>query len=188
MRLLLRQIVTTVLSMVLVFSVVIGAITTTACPKDTAVRKAARASYELSGITRDVIAAVNRAYDENIVGVNTKNAIADKLIIISKGGARFNQLAMAANNSNTSNSNGGSVNLATLATLNKILSEEIAGPFLEILDALKIVSPGQALYLHAALGALRTAILTISSVIADNADSFDRIDELMLERVREARV
>lgn len=180
MRLLLRQIVTMFLSLILVLSVVF----TTACPKDTAVRKAARASYELSGITRDVIAAVNRAYDENIVGVSTKNLIADKLIVISKGGARFNQLATAANNSNAN----GAVNVATLATLNKILSEEIAGPFLEILDALKIVSPGQALYLHAALGALRTAILTISSVIADNADSFDRIDELMLERVREARV
>jgi uncharacterized lipoprotein YehR (DUF1307 family) len=46
----------------------------TACPKDTAVRKAARASYELAGLTHDAIAATERAYNDHILSQGAKRS------------------------------------------------------------------------------------------------------------------
>lgn len=131
-----------------------------ACPKDSVVRKAARASYELSGLTRDVIAATGKAYDAQILTLDQKNQIARKLQMIAAGGARFNQIATAANNSNT--------NPSVITTLNLILSNEITAPFLEILQILGAISPTRADYLQVTLAALRTAILTISAAVSQN--------------------
>jgi hypothetical protein len=134
-----------------------------ACPKDSAVRKAARTSYELSGLTVDAINATGKAYANHVFDLATKNRIANNLKSISVGGQRFNQIVTALNAANTN-----SVSTDKLALLNQILSEEIVAPFLDILQTLKALSTSQAVYLHVAIAALRTAILTISAAISDN--------------------
>lgn len=138
----------------------------TACPKDSAVRKATRASYELSGLTRDVIAATDKAYTQHDINLQTKNVIADKLIIIAAGGKRFNEIASSVNNINTD-----TVVVDKLALLNQILSEQIAGPFLQIIEVLKVLPPGATNAFRVALAALRTAILTISGVISKTTEN-----------------
>jgi hypothetical protein len=140
----------------------------TACPKDTAVRKAARASYELAGLTHDAIAATERAYNDHILVKEQKDRIAVWLGTIAHGGVKFNQIATQINGVNANVTPTG-----TLNTLNLILSQEIAGPFLQILAELRALTAGQAVFLQAAIAALRTAILTISAVISQ--DTYQRL-------------
>jgi predicted HAD superfamily phosphohydrolase len=139
---------------------IISTLFLTACPKESAVRKAAKASYQLSGLTRDVVAATGRAYDEQIISTETKNRIADKLKLIAIGGQKFNTIVATLDKSD--------VPFDKRALLNQILNDEIAAPFLEILEALKVVSAAQASHLHNALSALRIAILTISAAVSQH--------------------
>ena len=146
---------------ILTILLIISALFLTACPKDSVVRKAAKSSYQLSGLTRDVVAATAKAYDAGVINTATKNKIAEKLQLIAIGGQKFNQIVTGLNNSST-------VPADKQALLNQILSAELAGPFLEILEALKVVSASQAAYLHSALAALRIAILTISAAVSQS--------------------
>jgi hypothetical protein len=141
--------------------VVLFALIVTACPKDTAIHKAAKASYELSGITRDVIAATDKAYTQHDISLALKNKLAGELVLIAAGGKRFNEIATGVNNINT-------ISTDKLQILNTILSNEIAGPFLSILQDISVLSLPQAVALKAALATLRTAILLISQVISEN--------------------
>lgn len=129
------------------------------CPKETAVRKAANASYQLAGITGDVINGVGKAYDAGILSLATKDKLAAQLKLVVSGGKKFN-LAIEALNATPSP--------ADISILNQIFSEQVVAPFLAILEELKVLLPNQADYLHTAITALRTAILIISGVFADS--------------------
>ncbi len=143
----------------------------TACPKDTAVHKAARASYELAGITRDVIAGVDKAYTDHVISVEQKNVLADKLTQIAKGGQAFNAIATQVSNSNT-------VPQDKWILLQSILNDQIVSPFLGLLETLKAISPATATALFTATAALRTAILVISQVIS--SDTYGRVSRSSL--------
>jgi len=140
---------------------VAASISQTACPQETAVNKAAKASYQFSGLTKDVVNAVSRAYDSNIISKSQKDKIADKLIIIARSGGQLNQI-LAGINKTTGPTE------SQLSTINRVLSQEIAGPFLEIIETLGAVGSSQAAYLRTALSALRTAILVVSAVVSQD--------------------
>jgi hypothetical protein len=133
----------------------------TACPKETAVRKAAKASYELSGITLDVIHTTEKAYAAGILSLAAKDRLAGYEKRVASGGKHFNDVLVAFN-AQTS----GNLTADQLGVLNKILSDEIVTPFLAILQELAVVSLDQVAYLKTAIAALRTAILIISETVA----------------------
>lgn len=145
------------ISIILIFSLLI----LSACPKQSVVRQAAKASFQLSGLTVDAVNATGKAYQANLLSAETKNRIADALKKIATGGKRFNQhLEMYFRN------HGENIPSDKLEILNAIFSDEVVVPFLEILQALKVLSANDAGYLHSAINALRTAILIISNGFA----------------------
>lgn len=144
------------LSVIVIYSLLL----LTACPQETVVRRAAKASYELSGLTVDVINAVGKAYANNLIDIRTKDDLANKLKTLSVGGMKFNQLLESA----LKDANGDETKVTPdkIQNLNKVFSDDVVMPFLEILQLAKVISPANVNYLHSAIAALRTAILTIS--------------------------
>lgn len=139
--------------------VVICSLLLMACPKEDVVRKAAKASYSLSGLTADVAVAAQKAYHDGLIDVHSKDRIAVWLKQISKGGKQFTALTEAAHKSQVADA-------GTINSLNLILSTEITAPFLEILQELKILSKDASDFLQTAIAALRSAILVISSALS----------------------
>lgn len=132
----------------------------TACPKETAVRRSVKASYELSGLTVDVINATGKAYANGLISLETKDKLADSLKILSVGGKRFNQaLDLVIRESGGDETK---VPMDKIQMLNKLFSDEVVAPFLQVLQSLKLLSPEKARQLHITIAALRTAVLTIS--------------------------
>lgn len=130
----------------------------TACPKESAVKNAAKASYSLSGLTVDIAVAAARAYNAQIITLDTKDKIAGYLKTISIGGKRFNNTLLIF-----ARQSGPELPEDRLAVLNKIFSDEVVAPFLEVLQSLKILPASRADYLRTAINALRAAVLVISS-------------------------
>ena len=141
---------------------IIYSIFLTACPKDTAVRKAAKASFELSGLTLDVVNATGKAYDAGIIGLDAKDRLAAAEKRVATGGKHFNEILTAFNTQTSGNLTPEQVQL-----LSKIFSDEVVTPFLTILQELSVISLDQVQYLRTAIAALRTAILVISGTFAD---------------------
>lgn len=133
-----------------------------ACPKTAAVRKAAKASFEMAGIVKDVIAATGKVYDAGIINLATKDRLAAAEKRVASGGKHFNELLAGYIATDPSG-----VPADKLAILNQIFSNEIVTPFLEILQELKVISPGTATYLTIAIDSLRAAILLISGAFAE---------------------
>lgn len=128
-----------------------------ACPKETAIRKASKASFQLSGLTIDAVNATAKAFDAGIIDLSTKDKLADSLKLIAIGGKRFNNtLEIFVRES------GENLPTTKIEILNRIFSEEIVTPFLEILQKVKIISAAKAEYLVIAINSLRAAILLIS--------------------------
>lgn len=133
----------------------------TACPKDTSVRKAAKASFELSGLTVDVINATKKAYEAGILSLAAKDRLASYEGKLAIGGKHFNQV-LEAFNAQTS----GNLTADQVAQLSVILSDEVVTPFLQILQELGAITLDKVEYLRTAIAALRTAILIISETVA----------------------
>lgn len=143
------------LSLIVIYSMIF----LLACPKkDTAVREAVKASYSLSGLTIDGIAATAKAYNAGIIDVQTKDKIANALKNIAIGGKRFNQTL-----EKYVQESGENMPTDKIAILNKIFSDEVVTPLLEILQSMKILSADKAEYLRSAINALRAVILTIQN-------------------------
>jgi len=134
------------------------------CPSDSPTRKAAKASFELSGITLDVINATAKAYDAGIISLAVKDKMASAEKRIAEGGAHFNALLEGYIKANPS----GVLPTDAIGILNSIFSSDIVTPFLQILESMKAISAGTAATLSKAVSILRAAILVISGVFADN--------------------
>ncbi len=146
------------ISLILVYSICLLLM---ACPKETAVRKAAKASFELSGLTVDAIAATAKAYNENLIGLETKDKIADALKLVATGGKNFNQALKKFRDQS-----GDNLTPDQISFLNVIFSSEVITPFLGILQTLKVLSMNGAKNLLAAINALKVVILLISNGFA----------------------
>jgi len=147
-----------IISLILVYSL---CLLMTACPKETAIRKAAKASFELSGLTVDAIAATAKAYNENLISLETKDKIAAPLKVIAVGGKKFNEALKRFYAESGEN-----LPADKLGILKLIFSTELVAPLLEILQELKVVSADRAAYLLSAVNALQAVILIISNGFA----------------------
>lgn len=132
-----------------------------ACPKESAVRRAAKASYSLSGLTIDAANATAKAYNAGLITFQTKDKIANALKTMAVGGKYFNQTL-----EKFISESGAELPADKIAMLNKIFSDEVVTPFFEILQSLKFLSADKADYLRSAINALRSTVLAISSGFA----------------------
>lgn len=128
-----------------------------ACPKRNVVESAARASYRLTGITANLIETVGAEYKAGIITTGTKNKLAGALAALSRSELVF---IKAAAEVDRIHKQFGQIPLDQLNFLNKLFSEQIVAPFLEIL---KILIPVNSEKILAAVSVLRSTILFISN-------------------------
>lgn len=136
---------------------------TSGCPNETGIHKAAKTSLRLSDLTRDAIAATRKAYEGNLIGIDTKDKMALQLDKMIAGGITFNAAVKKANDEFKAS---GQVDLGTMRLLQSMLTSEVTTPFLAFLQLVGAITPEQAPYLWAAINALRAALLLIGNFVS----------------------
>jgi hypothetical protein len=134
-------------------------ILTTACPSETQVRKAAKASNSLANLTNNVTDAVRSAFQANAINVETKNKLADALILIAKEGKIFNDM-LIANLPAAQSSNQFPPGIFQQLTTQ---FDKVVQPFLDMATTLNVLGPNANQQLQKTFAALRAAILIISA-------------------------
>ncbi|HEY2975094.1 MAG TPA: hypothetical protein VGJ48_21440 [Pyrinomonadaceae bacterium] len=131
---------------------------TTACPSENQVRKAAKASNNLANLTNNVTDAVRIAFQAGQISADTKNKMADALILIAKEGKIFNDMLIA----NQSSAQNGTFPPNIFAQLTSQF-DKVVQPFLEMGTTLNLLGPNGNQKLAQTFAALRAAILIISA-------------------------
>jgi hypothetical protein len=131
---------------------------TTACPSENQVRKAAKASNNLANLTNNVTDAVRIAFQAGQISVDTKNKMADALILIAKEGKIFNDMLIA----NQASAQNGTFPPNIFAQLSSQF-DKVVQPFLEMGTTLNLLGPNGNQKLAETFAALRAAILIISA-------------------------
>lgn len=145
-----------------------------ACPKKETLKvQSAKLSYSFSGLTVDAINAVGKAYTEGKISVQTKDKWANKLKFIATGGKRVHQ-----NLEKFINESGANLPTDKAAIISKIFSDEVITPLLEILQDMKLMTADRAEYLRVAINALRTAILTVGSMLGSANIEVQKLEEV----------
>lgn len=167
-----------ILSVLLTFAVLASAIATTACPNapskpkaEAAITKAAKASFELSHLTTDAIRATKTAYDEQLITFEQKNALAEKLLVLARGGKAFNQLVKKAHETY---SESGNLPPDELKLLEAAFDVNVLNPFLAFAASVGINASPK---LKAAIETLRAAVNIIGAAFGRNSAAIkDRIN------------
>jgi hypothetical protein len=131
---------------------------TTACPSESQIRKAAKASNSLANLTNNVTDAVRAAFQANAINVETKNKLADALILIAKEGKIFNDM-LIANQAAAQNGQFPPGIFNQLTTQFNLVVQ----PFLDMATTLNLLGPNVNQQLAQTFAALRAAILIISA-------------------------
>lgn len=131
---------------------------TTACPSESQIRKAAKASNDLANLTNNVTDAVRVAFQAGQISVETKNKMADALILIAKEGKIFNDM-LIANQASAQNGNFPPNIFVQLSTQ----FDKVVQPFLDMASTLNVLGPTSNQRLAQTFAALRAAILIISA-------------------------
>jgi hypothetical protein len=131
---------------------------TTACPSENQVRKAAKASNNLANLTNNVTDAVRIAFQAGQISADTKNKMADALILIAKEGKIFNDMLIA----NQASAQNGTFPPNIFAQLSSQF-DKVVQPFLEMGTTLNLLGPNGNQKLAETFAALRAAILIISA-------------------------
>lgn len=142
----------------------------TACPKakvESAQKKAASTVYQLSGLVLDLSKATDRAFDEGLLSVETKDKAVDGLRLLNTGVKRLTELTAQIEVNNEPPSP------QFLTVINKVLSDEVIRPFLVLLTDYGGIAAEKASYLRTVLSAIRISILTISNAMADAGSPVD---------------
>lgn len=140
-----------------------------ACNKQKTLSVAAEAAKDITGGTRDVIKAVGQAYDQKLITLEQKDHLADILLNIAKGGQRGVAAIDALEKSGVTTLNG-----PNAEALSKIFTDEVVGPFLQLLTELGKLSDSSSAAIRAALVSVRTAIVLLSAKIG-RADVIQQI-------------
>jgi hypothetical protein len=148
--------VKSVIAITLVTSLVL---LTAACPTDDQIRKAAKASGQLAGLTNGVVDAVRAAFQAGQINEATKNKMADALILVAKEGKTFNDLLIA----DRSLAQNGKFPPNVFAQLSSQF-DKVVQPFLDLTTQLNLTGPNTNQNLAQTFAALRAAILIISAV------------------------
>ena len=131
---------------------------TTACPSESQIRKAAKASNGLANLTNGVVDAVRVAFQAGQISVDTKNKLADALILVAKEGKTFNDLLIA----NQALAQNGTFPPNIFALLSTQF-DKVVQPFLDMATQLNLLGPAANQKLLTTFAALRAAILIISA-------------------------
>ena len=131
---------------------------TTACPSESQIRKAAKASNDLANLTNNVTDAVRIAFQAGQISVETKNKMADALILIAREGKIFNDLLIA----NQASAQNGTFPPNVFVQLSGQF-DKVVQPFLEMATTLNVLGPSGNQKLAQTFAALRAAILIISA-------------------------
>lgn len=131
---------------------------TTACPSENQIRKAAKASNSLANLTNNVTDAVRIAFQAGQISVDTKNKMADALILIAREGKIFNDMLIANQASAQSGTFPPNIFVQLSAQFDKVVQ-----PFLEMGTTLNLLGPSGNEKLAQTFAALRAAILIISA-------------------------
>lgn len=131
-----------------------------ACNKENTVNQAAEAAKDIGGATRDVIKAVGEAYQAKLITLEQKDKLAGYLKLIAKGGQK------GVDKLEQIQKSGGTVITGPDGDiLNKIFSDEVVAPFLNLLTDLGKLSDTSSAAIRAALASLRTTIILLSGKI-----------------------
>lgn len=131
---------------------------TTACPSNDQITKAAQASARLASLTDSVTDAVRAAFVAGVINVNTKNKMADALILIAREGKTFNDLIIA----NKALAQNGQFPPNVFVVLSTQF-DKVVQPFLDLATQLNLLGPSGNQKLAQTFAALRAAILIISA-------------------------
>ncbi|HEY8188842.1 MAG TPA: hypothetical protein VIF64_22435 [Pyrinomonadaceae bacterium] len=132
---------------------------TTACPSESQIRKAAKASNDLASLTNNVTDAVRIAFQAGQISVETKNKLADALILIAKEGKIFNDMLIA----NQASAQDGKFPPNIFVQLSTQF-DKVVQPFLDMATQLNLIGQNTNPRLAQTFAALRAAILIISGV------------------------
>lgn len=120
----------------------------------------AEAAKDIGGGTRDVIKAVRSAWEQKLITTEQKDRLADLLAAIGRGGQKGVDVIAALQASGVDE-----IPKDKAALLNKVFSDEVISPFLQLLTELGKLSDESSSAIRAALISLRAAILLLSSRI-----------------------
>lgn len=136
----------------------------TACPKSkvqTAQKKSAETVYQLSGLVKDLAVATDRAYEEQLLTVATKDKAVEGLRLLNTGVKRLTELVGQIEVNNEAPTP------QALAVINKVLSDDVISPFLGLLTDFGAIAVEKSTHLRTVISAIRVALLTISNAMAD---------------------
>lgn len=135
------------------------------CPKKSEAKKAAELSYQFSGLVLDLAKAAEKAFDSGLITLAQKDSAVTLIRGMNTGAKSFNVLAteLAASSEAPAPDK--------LAVLNRILSNEVITPFLEVL---KLFTGVNVPFVTEAISAIRIAILTISGTLSEFGVQTDR--------------
>jgi hypothetical protein len=131
---------------------------TTACPSNDQIRNAAKASNSLANLTNNVTDAVRIAFQAGQISVETKNKLADALILVAKEGKIFNTMIIA----NQAAAQNGTFPPNIFVQLSTQF-DKVVQPFLDLATTINLLGPNANQKLAQTFAALRAAILIISA-------------------------
>lgn len=148
-------------SMLMVFMVLFTAVFSSACPKQTDIRRGADAANEMVGVTRDAISITGQAYQLNIISFTAKNKMADGLGLTLSGIEVFNNAVDELRKQNAD----GKVSDEKLKNLQAIFADSVVSPFADVLTTTSLLDSNQAKYLKLIVINLRRLIVTVGDVL-----------------------
>lgn len=159
------KILRTMFLMIAVYAVIL---TTVACDQNQ-IRKAAKASDSLSGLTLDAVRATKQAFESGAISLSQKDALADKLLILARGGQTFNaavkQLSVSGADGMTPDK---------WQTIERLFDAQVITPFLAFLA--QTTGINNSANLSAAIKLIRISVLTIARVFGGNQAITERIN------------
>jgi hypothetical protein len=130
------------------------------CNSKRAMDEAAEAAKDIGGGVRDVTESAAEAYHKNLIDLNQKDRLADLLIRISQGGQKGVAALSALEASGVTELSGDN-----RAMMDKLFTDEVVAPFLQLLGEFARLSPEANAAIRATFASLRTTVLLFSRKI-----------------------
>lgn len=155
------------------------------CSK-TNLKKAAEAAKDINMATLRVVRAVAQAYDKKLIGLETKDKLADLLKKMADAGFKGTQIIDYLNSKY--NGNTSLIPQEEWRNIFVVFDDGVVAPFLEILRTLGALSPDNAYQIRIALQGVRSLVLVIASAFNRKASLEREFIKLEYRRDHYARV
>lgn len=153
-------------NLILAMMIIASLILTMACPSKSKIKRSAEVAFQMSGLVLDLTKATDRAFDEGLIGVESKDKAVIALRKMNAGAKTLTSIVSQLNQNETPSA-------SVITLINKTLSDEIITPFLQFLTDVGSLAVEQAAYLRTTIAAIRIAILTIAGTLADAGQPVD---------------